>query len=278
MKRSFVRRERVDGGWWIVDGKSRNTGCTFHGLLPRTDEAALHPKEEKFILTPNPTSSEDAGRREKSVCWREFGGCDILLPCCRFASWQSYHPGCSEAAGVIFTKISFMLTKKPQAISGVSSNYENVLEELYPSIATTGLGQLLNWLYRSIPYGFGQIWISHVLFVLPTLPLALLAYFLLKVAGSKYLITNRAVKRVTSLTSRTLEEAPLAQVDQVTVDPDSRQAFYKTGDVRLTNAAGDTLLLLRGVPHPDRFVQVILETRDARKLTEESLVTIRARK
>jgi hypothetical protein len=91
-------------------------------------------------------------------------------------------------------------------------------------------------------------------------------------------ITNRSVKRTTFLGGRLLEEAPLAQVTHAGVDPDSRLAFFRTGDVRVTNAAGDSLILLRGVQYPDRVVQVILEARDARKFVESSLATIRNRK
>jgi hypothetical protein len=167
-----------------------------------------------------------------------------------------------------------MITQKTQAISGVSASYENVIEELYPSIAMTGLGQFLNQLYESIPAKIGGIKISHLLFVLPTAPLALLWYLILKVAGSRYVVTNRAVKRLASLGYRQLEEVPLAQVESVEVDPDSRLTFFRTGDVRLVNAAGDTLMLLRGVQYPDRFRQVILEARDARVQVEAALATI----
>lgn len=171
-----------------------------------------------------------------------------------------------------------MTTKKPQAIAGVSSTYENVVEELFPSIAMTGLGRFLNQLYECLPVGVGQCKLSHLLFVPPTLPLALLGYLLLKVGGSRYVVTNRAVKRLKSLGNHLLEEAPLSQVARVAVDPDSRLSFFRTGDVRLSNAEGDTLLLLRGVPYPDRFCQVICETRDARRQVESSLAAIRARK
>jgi len=167
-----------------------------------------------------------------------------------------------------------MITTKTQPIAGVSSGYENVIEELYPSISMTGLGQFLNQLYESMPVSLNGIKLSHVLFVLPTMPLGLLTYFLLKIGGTKYLITNRAVKRMASLGTRQIEEVPLAQIDQVVIDPDSRLAFFRTGDVRLVNSAGDTLLLLRGVPYPDRFRQVILEARDARKYVAASLATI----
>ncbi len=169
-----------------------------------------------------------------------------------------------------------MLTKKQQAISGVSPGYESIVEELYPSIAATGLGRALNGLYECIPIGIGGIKLSHV-FALITAPLGMLIYLMMKVFGSRYTVTNRSVKRVTSLGFKLLDEVPLAQIAQVTVDPDSRLAFYKTGDVRLSNAAGDTLLLLRGVPYPERFQQVINETCDAKSQTASALATINAR-
>jgi hypothetical protein len=170
-----------------------------------------------------------------------------------------------------------MVTTKAQPISGVSVGYENVIEELYPSIAMTGLGQFLNRLYESIPFPSRNVKLSYLLFVPPTLPLVLLWYFGLKLAGSRYAVTNRAVKRLSSLGTRLLEETPLSAIEQVVVDPDSRLSFFRTGDVRLINAAGDTLMLLRGVPYPDRFCNVILEARDARRLVEASLARINKR-
>lgn len=174
-----------------------------------------------------------------------------------------------------------MLTKKPpthkqQAISGVSPDYESIVEELYPSIAATGIGQALNGLYESVPVRIWGIKLSHA-FALPTAPIGMLIYLAMKVVGSRYVVTNRAVKRVASLGFKLHEAVPLAQIAEVSIDPDSRQAFYKTGDVRLTNANGDTLLLLRGVPYPERFQQVINETLDAKRQTSAALATINAR-
>jgi hypothetical protein len=171
-----------------------------------------------------------------------------------------------------------MLTKKPQAIAGVSPGSESVIEELYPSIAATWLGQLLNALYESIPVGVGNIKLSHLIFVPLTWPFALLGYLLMKVGGSRYVVTNRSVKRRAAVGMRLFEEVPLANVDRVTVDPDSRLAFFRTGDVRLSGAAGETLLLMRGVPYPDRFCQVILEAREARQQVEAALATLKSRK
>jgi len=171
-----------------------------------------------------------------------------------------------------------MLTKKPQAISGVSPKSESVIEDLYPSMATTGLGQLLHSLYESIPIGIGSIKLSHLLFVPPTIPLALLLYFGLKVFGSKYVVTNKAVKIGPAMGLRVDSEITLDRVATVSVDPDSRLAFFRSGDVRLTGNAGETLALLRGVPYPDRFAQVITEAVDAQRLVASSLNTIRNRK
>lgn len=171
-----------------------------------------------------------------------------------------------------------MLTKKPQAISGVSPKSESVIEDLYPSIATTGLGQLLNGLYESIPIGIGEFKLSYLIFIPPTIPLALLLYFWLKVFGSKYIVTNRAVKIGNAMGFRIEQEVALDRVTEVSVDPDSRLSFYRTGDVRLTGSNGETLLLLRGVPFPDRFRQVIAEAADAHRMVEASLTTIRNRK
>ena len=170
-----------------------------------------------------------------------------------------------------------MLTKKVQAISGVSPGFESVVEELYPSIACTGLGEFLNRLYECIPIKIWGVTISHV-FALLTAPIGVAIYLLLKVVGTRYTVTNRCVKRVSSLGIRMIDSVPLAQIADVSIDPDSRQAFYKTGDVRLTNSVGDTVMLLRGVPYPDRFRQVILETRDARGQVAASLAVIQARK
>jgi len=92
---------------------------------------------------------------------------------------------------------------------------------------------------------------------------------------------NKAISQQAPLSSlgfRQLSSVALAQIADVSIDPDSRQNFYKTGDIRLTNAAGDTLMLIRGVPYPDRYRQVILETRDARGMVAASLARIQARK
>ena len=170
-----------------------------------------------------------------------------------------------------------MLTQRPQAISGVSPDHETVIEELYPSIAETALGGLIHQILDSIPTRIWGLKVSNLLFGLPVAPLAAVVYLWTKVFGTKYVVTNRVVKRVNSIGYRLHESVPLAQIYSTSVDPDSRQTFYQTGDVRLVGAGGESLMLLRGVPRPDRFCQVIQETADAKRQVASSLARINAR-
>ena len=170
-----------------------------------------------------------------------------------------------------------MLTQRPQAISGVSPGHETVIEELYPSIAATSIGDFIHRLLDCIPTRIWGLKISNLLFGLPLAPIAALVYLGMKVFGIRYVLTNRAVKSVNSMGFRLHESASLSQISSVTVDPDSRQTFYQTGDIRLTGSAGQTLMLLRGIPRPDRFCQVIQEACDAKRHVEASLARINAR-
>lgn len=180
-------------------------------------------------------------------------------------------------------ELEIMLTKKPptaklQAITGVSPQTESVIEELYPSIAMTGIGAFLNTLYNSIPVRVWGLKVSHLLFALPTAPIAVLAYFYLKVLGAKYVVTNRAVCRKAGMGERLYQSVPLAQVTDVAIDENSRQEFYSSADIRLSDSAGKTLLVLEGVPFPERFQQVIVEARDAQHQVAASLNRINNRK
>ena len=170
-----------------------------------------------------------------------------------------------------------MLTNKPQAIAGVSPEHESVVEELYPSIADTPIGKFIHRVLESIPTRIWGLRISHLLFGLPVAPLAASTYLWLKVFGSRYVLTNRAIKRLNSLGHHVQESVPLGQIASASVDPDSRLEFYRSGDVRLTNAAGQTVMLIRGVPVPDRFCQVIQESIDAKRMVESSMAQIAAR-
>ena len=123
-----------------------------------------------------------------------------------------------------------------------------MIEELYPSIAHTPIGEFIHRMLDCIPTRVWGMKISNLLFGLPLAPLAALAYLWMKVFGTRYVLTNRVVKRVNSIGYRQFESVPLSQIVSATVVPDSLRDFYKTGDIQLAGAGGQSLLVLEGIP------------------------------
>lgn len=170
-----------------------------------------------------------------------------------------------------------MPVRPPQAIRGVSASGEAPLEEVYPSIAMTGLGRALDQLYGLIPQGYGRVKLSYLLFVPPTIPLALGAYLALKAFGEYYAVTNRSVRRVRIVGGETVQQVALEDIQEIVIDADTRSDFFRTADVRLNDALGQTLLELRGVPYPERMVSVIRDAQTSRRQVASALATINAR-
>ena len=72
--------------------------------------------------------------------------------------------------------------------------------------------------------------------------MAVLVYLGMKVVGSKYVVTNRVVKRVNSMGIGTHQETvPLSQIITASVDPDSRMSFYLTGRCSTDRRQADNL-------------------------------------
>jgi hypothetical protein len=170
-----------------------------------------------------------------------------------------------------------MSSKRPPAISGVTSSAEAAIASVYPSIAATGVGCGLGKLYNSIPVRIGGVKLSNLLFVLPTAPIAALIYLLQKAFGTRYLLTNRALQKWKSLGSERVASVNLADIGDVVIRQDPGQVFYRAADLYVVNKAGDRIMSLPGVPYADVFRQTILEARDARQQVAASLDTIRAR-
>lgn len=170
-----------------------------------------------------------------------------------------------------------ILTQQPQAISGVSPGHEAVIEELYPSIAATAIGDFLARLLDCVPNRVWGMKVSNLLFGLLAAPIAVVVYLWMKVFGVRYVVTNRAVKIMNSMGFQLRQSVDLSQISSVDVDPDSRMVFYQTGDVRLIGSAGQTLMLLRGVPRPERFCQVIHEACSSRSQVASAMARIAAR-
>jgi hypothetical protein len=165
----------------------------------------------------------------------------------------------------------------PQPISGVSAGREAVIEDLYPSIAAAGLGQFLGRLMNCIPGSVNGIRLSQVIFAPLVAPLALAGYAKFKISGPVYLLTNRSVQVRSALGRNLVQTVALADIDNIAIRVSPGQEFYKAGDLQLLNASGDVLLTLGGIPHPERFRQIILDAREARVRSDRSLDVIRSR-
>ena len=168
-------------------------------------------------------------------------------------------------------------TPKPPAIFGVTSDAENVVMALWPSMAATWWGRLLGRLYDCIPLKINGVKLSNLLFTLPTIPITLAGYLLMKLFGERYVLTNRSIARWSSLTPRLIAQMPLGEIASIEIVRRPGQAFYHAADLELLDRAGNRLLVLAGVPRADVFRQTILKARDARAHVESSLATINAR-
>lgn len=171
--------------------------------------------------------------------------------------------------------------KRPPAISGVSTGRTTLVMTVYPSIASTVVGQAMGSLFDCLPDRVLGIRLSHWLILMPLFPLwatiAALEYFRLKILGKIYCLTNRSVQIRSARTNWLFREVPLAEIADVVLRQQPGQAFYPAADIELVNMAGETVLTLAGVPRADVFRQSILEARNAHVQVEASLNTIRAR-
>jgi hypothetical protein len=166
---------------------------------------------------------------------------------------------------------------RPQPISGVSAGKEAHVDTVYPSITANGLGRLVGSILDSIPTRINGIKLSQLLFGLPLAPLGLTAYALLKMFGHKYVLTNRSLKVHAALGVRLDKQISLSDIDNIDIVVLPGQAAFASGNLEVLNDRGDPILVLEGVPRPERFRQEILECRDARRLSDASLKMIEAR-
>lgn len=166
-----------------------------------------------------------------------------------------------------------------QAIAGVSPSRESEIEAVYPSVAATFLGQIVGVILgavNAIPI--------HVVRMLGMLvvgaalaPIGLLAYTLMKLFGRYYLITNRSIQARNMIGGRLLQQVSLSEVADAEIAGGTGYAFHRVGDVILYSAQGDRLMTIAAIPYPDRLRHVILDARNARIRSDESLNVIRGR-
>jgi hypothetical protein len=167
-----------------------------------------------------------------------------------------------------------------QPIAGVSANRETEIEVVYPSVAAGGLGQLIGSI-MGIPAGISFTPLRVMLYVIlgsVMLPLGILAYALSKLFGSCYVLTNRSVKARKIIGSQQFAQVSLGEIERIEITQQGGYAFHRVGDLKLENASGNVLMVIPAISFPERLRQVILDARNARQESDQSLARIQARK
>lgn len=167
--------------------------------------------------------------------------------------------------------------QKSQAIAGVPAGAETQLMTKWPSIAALGLGRFIGQILDMVPVRIGGLKLSNLLFGLPmALPAAAL-YFVQKVTGERFTITNKSVQRWTGLGGRMIQRVELTDIASMQVKQQPGQEFYHASDLLLLNAKGDVVMRLEGLPHAEIFRENITKAREAAQQVQSSLNQIRAR-
>lgn len=166
---------------------------------------------------------------------------------------------------------------------------ETLIMFVYPSIGADGPGRLIGRGLKALPLPFvnhASLGASIVGLVLLPLTIVLFAlgalaglvwYFVQKVFGNRYVLTNRSVQIWSSLVKRLVNEVPLTQIGTIAVEQRKGQAFYHAADLVIQDAGSNEVLTLEGVPRAEVFRQTILKARDARVQVAEALKAITAR-
>jgi hypothetical protein len=144
-------------------------------------------------------------------------------------------------------------TAARQAVSGLTPPQlgEALVRERWPSVVAVApaVAALAEKLTKSV-VGAPLAW----MLLAPLLPLKFLP-FLCK----RYTLTNRRLMIQRGLRPRPVEEVALAAIDDVRLDPNQVNHFYRCGSLEVISQ-GKTVLTLPGVPSPEAFRHAILNT------------------
>lgn len=161
--------------------------------------------------------------------------------------------------------------------SNFSTDDEQRLEAVYPSIACTTTGKFLGNLYESLPQITPRVRLSYLVWIPPTWPIAIIAYVWLKVQGVRYVVTTSGVVIETILTRHIVTQIPWSEVTEIQVDPASFQSFYRSSDIVIRSRAAAEPLRLHAVPFADRFSQLLQEAYRADQATARAQAQISSR-
>lgn len=156
------------------------------------------------------------------------------------------------------------MTPSQHAISGVvpPSVAEATIMSVWPSVASTGLGQALGRLYR-IREGFGPISFGRLV-LLATIPVGLMLYLSMRLpwAIKRYRLTNRRVIIERGVNAQVEQFVDLDRFDAIDVAVGAGQEWYAAGDLVFRRGPIETLRL-PGVSRPESFRQTCLKARQA---------------
>ena len=151
-----------------------------------------------------------------------------------------------------------------QSIAGVSppSVAETTVMSVYPSVASTGLGQWLGRVYR-IRDGLGPLSIGRVA-LLASIPLGLALYLSLRLpwAIQRYRLTNRRVLVERGVVPKVQQFVDFGQFDSIEVVVGPGQEWYDAGDLVFRRGQVETFRL-PGVSRPEAFRRTILEVQQS---------------
>lgn len=143
----------------------------------------------------------------------------------------------------------------PQPVTGVTPPQlaEARIRDIWPSVASApaiaNLGRMLTQTFILAPLGW--LIMSAV-------------YFgkLAPVAMRRYRLTNRRVLIANGWGAAVSAEVALKDIDDVRVVSDANSEFFRSGNLEIVSG-GKVALTLPGVPEPESFRQMILNSRNA---------------
>lgn len=151
-----------------------------------------------------------------------------------------------------------------QSISGVvpPASAEATVMTVWPSVASTGVGQVLGRLYR-LKGGFGPLSVGRMV-LLATIPLGMMLYLSMRLpwAIRRYRLTNRRVTVERGIDPKVEQFVDLDRFDAIDVVVSPGQEWYAAGDLVFRRGQIETLRL-PGVSRPESFRRTCLEVRQS---------------
>ncbi len=172
-----------------------------------------------------------------------------------------------------------MTTATVQPIAGVSANRETDIEAIYRSIAGGAIGGLIGSIMGGVA-GIPVLPIRLAVYIAvgaALLPLGLLGYFVDKIFGSYYVLTNRSIQERAILGNALIKQIALTDFEEIEIATKGGYEFHRVGDLNLQSSKGATLMTLSAISYPERLSQVLFDAREARIQSDDSLSVIQGR-